>query len=473
MKMMEQKSKIPDYVLVSVCLLVFLVFYIVEGLPFTDSFVIGYLMFTLFRFLNNLGHTINLLDFLTFYSALDTLASPLITYRYYGIDYEPARLWGSYMRVPEDIYFSYLIPANLAFFGGLHLVFKKSVQNAREYVEKAKAYVSGNLKVGIAFVVIGLASSQFKSMVPASIGFVFYLLSMLPYVGGFYLYFSLKKRRGLIMSLLIAIFFLQSVRSGLFGECVMFCVMAGCLIATQVRLGFMTKLFIFSACFGLVLLIQSVKGQYRILTWTNAIETKGQLSQYANKSTLEIFADLALDKLSNPSEIITLNSGFSLNQRFNQGRLIALAMNYVPRVEPYADGETIWKSLAAVVVPRFLWPDKPESGGAYNLSRFVGIKRHLTYSMNIGPYGEGYGNFGVAGGVVFMFLYGMLIAFFLHKVLEKSRRYPSLIIWVPLLFYYVLTVETDILSTINAFVKIIVFMCIVYWICKKAYRIDI
>jgi hypothetical protein len=162
-----------------------------------------------------------------------------------------------------------------------------------------------------------------------------------------------------------------------------------------------------------------------------------------------------------------------LNRRFNQGFLISLAMNYVPRVEPYADGETIWLSLAAVIVPRFLWPDKPEAGGHLNLSRFLGIKKKLSYSMNIGPYGEGYGNFGTVGGVIFIFIYAILIAFFLHKVLEKSMKYPSLIIWIPLLFYYVLTVETDILTTINSFVKTIIFIIFIYWAAKKFFSINV
>ena len=470
---MEQSKKISDVVLGAACIVLFLLLYAVEGMAFNDSFVIAWMAFTLIRFLNNLGYTVNILDFLTFYSALDTLVSPLLAYRLYGTDYAPARLWGSWMRVPEDVYFGYLIPANVVFFAGLHLIFRKNVNRPRYFVERAKTYVAKNQVVAYVFIAVGLVSMQIKDSVPAGIGFVFYLLAMLPYVGGFYLYFCLKKRRALILSLVIGIFFLQSVSKGLFGECIMFLSMAACMIASQIHLRFLTKLAFFTVGLAFIVLIQSVKGEYRILTWTNAIEIRAGLSSYQGKSGPEIFWDLAWAKLSDPSQIITRQSGFFLNQRFNQGRLIALTMNYVPRVEPYAGGETIWTSLAAVAVPRFLWPDKPESGGAYNLNRFVGIKRKLHYSMNIGPYGEGYGNFGVVGGVTFMFLYGILLSFFLDKVLEKAKKYPSLIIWIPLQFYYVLTVETDILSTINSFIKITVFIAVIYWICRKAFNINI
>jgi hypothetical protein len=93
--------------------------------------------------------------------------------------------------------------------------------------------------------------------------------------------------------------------------------------------------------------------------------------------------------------------------------------------------------------------------------------------MNIGPYGEGYGNFGPLGGILFIFLYSIVIAYFLHQVLRMSRKYPSLVIWIPLLFYYVLTVETDIFTTINSFVKVIVFIYFTYWFCRKTYKINI
>jgi hypothetical protein len=154
----------------------------------------------------------------------------------------------------------------------------------------------------------------------------------------------------------------------------------------------------------------------------------------------------------------------------NQGYLISKAMNYVPRVEPYANGETIIRSFAAVLVPRFLWPDKPEAGGHENLARFLGIKKRLSYSMNIGPYGEAYGNFGPEYGVLFIFVYGLLLSILFKVLIDLSSTTPSLVLWLPLIFFSTLTVETDILSTINSFFKSAIFVLILYWGSKKFFK---
>jgi hypothetical protein len=148
-------------------------------------------------------------------------------------------------------------------------------------------------------------------------------------------------------------------------------------------------------------------------------------------------------------------------------------MNYVPRIEPYANGETILRSVGGIIVPRILWPDKPESGGRENLSRFLGIKQKLKYSMNIGPYGEAYGNFGPVYGVVFIFFYGLLLSYMLKLVVEKSNTRPTLLLWAPVLFFSTLTVETDILSTVNSTVKTAIFMYFLFWFVKRVYKVSL
>lgn len=472
MKMADQlrvtKHKLPDVVLIGIALCLFFIFGGSQVANFNEGFVIVYTIFTFFRYINNLGNSINIFDFLTFYSSLDTLLSPYLAYRFFNKSDPLTALWGGYMRIPEDQYFAYLIPANLALFAGLHLVFYKKKRNAKLYIEKAKAYVANKSKVGYVFIGMGIVAAQLKDAVPGAITFVFYLMSMMAYVGGFYVYFSVKKHRNLIIGLLFTIFFLQSVQKGLFGEFAMFTVMASSVIMAQYRFSFISKVLFFVVALSSVVVIQSVKTEYRMVTWSGQMQSK-----YGGKGNLDVFSSLISDRLSNPDVIFNKRDMFFLNRRLNQGFLISMAMNYVPRVEPYANGETIWLSLAAVLVPRFLWADKPESGGHMNLARFVGIKRKLSYSMNIGPYGEGYGNFGPTGGAVFIFIYGILIAFFLDRALHVSRKYPSLVIFIPLLFYYALTVETDILTTINSLVKTVLFILFIYWAAKKFFKVDV
>jgi hypothetical protein len=242
------------------------------------------------------------------------------------------------------------------------------------------------------------------------------------------------------------------------------------IVALRYNLKFVNKLLLLLSALFLVIVLQSVKSVYRQITW-RGLEKEGL--SLKNSSPVEVFGTLFYNRLTSWDKMFDEKTMFPVYTRINQGYLISRAMNYVPRVEPYANGTTIARSFAAILVPRFLWPDKPEAGGRENLSRFVGIKRKLNYSMNIGPYGEAYGNFGPVYGVIFVFLYGLMLSYLLRALLRQSQRRPTLLIWAPLLLYYTLTVETDILSTLNSFIKAAVFVVIIFWIAKKVFKVSL
>ena len=93
---------------------------------------------------------------------------------------------------------------------------------------------------------------------------------------------------------------------------------------------FITKLAFFCVGVFFILNIQNVKSEYRRLTWAGAKENN---LEYRSQSNLEIFTDLLTDRIVNSENLMDETSIFYLNTRFNQGWLISLAMNYVPRVE--------------------------------------------------------------------------------------------------------------------------------------------
>lgn len=451
-------------------MVLFLYFILAQDILYLDSFIICYQVYLLLRFVNNIGYTICFFDFLCFYSAMDTLLMPLIGYRHFNINNNIARAWGMYMRVDEATYFSFLIPCNIALFLGVNFLIRKyKSEDYKQMISKLVEYAKGKGKIGIVFTVIGFVSSLLPAQ-GASLSFVFYLCSMLKYVGPFYVYFSDAPFRKHIFITSILVFLLQSISGGLFGEFAMYVALALIIVALRYNLKFVNKLtLLFSAIF-LVVVLQSVKGVYRLIAW-RGLEKEGL--SLKNQSSVEVFGTLFYDRLTNWEKLFDERTMFPVYSRMNQGYLISRAMDYVPRVEPYANGSTIARSLAAVAIPRILWPDKPESGGRENLARFLGIKRRLKYSMNIGPYGEAYGNFGPVYGVVFIFFYGLLLSYLFKVFLKQVNWRPSLLIWAPLFLYSTLTVETDILSTINAFVKSALFVIVVFWIGKKVFKVSL
>jgi hypothetical protein len=449
---------------------IFVFLFVIMGgnLNSAEGFIIAFQVYLFLRFINNIGYTICFFDFLCFYSVLDTLLMPLIGYRIFNPSNPMVRLWGWFMRVPEDDYYGFMIPANLALFFGVNLLTRKiKSEEFKARLALLKVYCKDKASLGIAFTAVGIISSTIDQYVPDALSFVFYLTSMLKYVGPLYIYFSDSPIRKRALAISIVFFLLGSVARGFFGEFMMYSVLAGILITLQYNIKFLPKLLVFLFGIFLVFILQSVKGTYRDITWMG--KSREGLS-VENSSHLEIFGTLfyrrALDL-----RVFDEKNTFYTYTRFNQGYLVSRAMDYVPRVEDFAYGETIARTLGAVALPRFIWPDKPEAGGHENLARFLGLKKKLTYSMNIGPYGEAYGNFGPVWGVPFIFLYGVLLSYTMYFIYKKSLKRPTWILWTPLLFFYTLTVETDILSTLNSFFKAYIFAEILFWYAKKFHHV--
>jgi hypothetical protein len=208
-------------------------------------------------------------------------------------------------------------------------------------------------------------------------------------------------------------------------------------------------------------LIQSIKKDYRREAWGGS---GGGGPVY--------FASLLATRISEPATMFNENIAFVGAVRMNQGWLVAVTMYFVPRKYTFANGETIWQSIVASFVPRFLWPDKPEAGGKANLKRFWGYNL-VGYSMNIGPMGEAYGNFGVWGGIVYMFFYALLFNFLLSRLLTIANKIPTLILWIPFLFSGIVQVETDLLTTMNDLLKGLFFTWIMFKVFKSAFHLDL
>jgi hypothetical protein len=166
------------------------------------------------------------------------------------------------------------------------------------------------------------------------------------------------------------------------------------------------------------------------------------------------------------------NKLFFVAVRMNQGWLVAITMNEVPKKYPFANGETVWQSVAATVVPRILWPDKPEVGGKANLKRFWGFNIK-GYSMNIGTLGEAYGNFDRTGGIIFMFFYGLFFNIVLSGILKIAERRPTIVLWLPFLFFYAIGIETDLLTTMGWLIKGVFFAWVTFKVFQIGFRIDL
>ena len=93
--------------------------------------------------------------------------------------------------------------------------------------------------------------------------------------------------------------------------------------------------------------------------------------------------------------------------------------------------------------------------------------------MNLGPLGEAYANFEIAGGIFYMFLYGLFFNFVLSYLLKLSEKRPTIVLWLPFLFFYAISVETDLVTTMGSLIKGIFFTWLVFKVYRIGFRIDL
>jgi hypothetical protein len=428
-----------------------------------ESMSVGVSLYFFFVFLDNLGKKIVIMDLAIIMGLLSCLVVPVVFYHWYTKENYLAHLWGKYMPVSSDTYFSFVLPAMVTMILGLHLPLGKLKINSNPeiYIDNVKKYLATSPRLGLILIAVGVSASFLDFLAPASLAQALYLITHLTYVGVFYVIYSPSKQKRIIVPLVISLMFGQAIITSMFGDMINMFACSVVLILLGKRISFRRKLVIAAGGFFFIILIQSVKQEYR-----------NKIFREHGGADPVYFASLISDKITDPTTAFAPGPLFGIAVRLNQGWLVATTIDRVPRRYPFAYGETIWQSVAAAIMPRFLWPDKPESGGKLNLKRFWGYNI-VGYSMNIGPLGEAYGNFNVGGGIVYMFFYGLFFNFLLTGIVKFAEKRPTIILWLPFLFFYTITMETDLLTTMGSLIKAILFTWIVFRVFKTAFRIDL
>lgn len=434
------------------------VFFIMRGytnLTNYESLSVSLFVYFVLSFIDDLGKKLVILDVAILITIITCLLLPIAGYHYFTSTNMQSSMWRNFMKVPSDEYYSFMFPATLAMMIGMKLPLfyrNQTYKNQEHYMTMVKAYLAGTKAQGLLMIAIGLLASLLRSYVPTGLSFVLFLFSYMMYVGIFYCLYSDIPYKRFILIVVFSVLIVRSISAGMFGEMVFIGTLTVILVALGNKINFGKKFVILLAGLFGIILLQAVKPAFRKQTWIKSYQG----------SQLSVFKDVLLEKIKNPSGILNDQKMlFIMYSRFNQGQIISNVQYSVPLKFGYAHGETIMMSLAASIVPRVIWPDKPEAGGAYNFKRFLGITLK-GWSANISPFGEAWGNFGETGGIIFMFFFGLLFNFFLFYLLRIAVTYPSVILWFPYLFFYAVSIENDVLTMVNSFSKAAIFTYFMY-----------
>lgn len=424
------------------------------------------LVLTLFiAIIDKIGKSIVLLEIVAFFGCFTCLFMPVISYSFYNKDYYLARVFRVYMHVPEETYFTYALPALSAFTLAMCWPLKVNYAGSiKDFFKSKYAEISNQLRphpyLGLQLVVVGIVMLYLSAFLPSSLRFIGILFYFSSFAGLLYIYLTPTVPYKKTLLVIIPLFTIgNALQTGMFTVVTYMSITLISFFFIGNRASFLKKILLFVTGIFLIFLLQSVKASFRKATWKDGYQ--------GSKAVL--FQELVSRQLGR-NDLWTVKAFFPIYIRTNQGVNVSIVMKRIPKQQPFDGGTYLFESIASAFVPRILWPDKPEAGGAFNMEHYAGIKIR-GWATNIGPIGEAYGNFAVTGGIIFMFLLGGFIRFAYRKVLKASLKMPVILLWIPVLFYQtVFSMENDTLQVLNSLIKSAFFIYLIYKIYPALFK---
>jgi uncharacterized membrane protein len=403
----------------------------------------------LFEFIKQIGNDIPVRKLLMLIALLQWVIAPLLSYHLF----DESEFYS--MQVSEEMYMAYVIPGILALYLGMNLVFRSSnlKRNLKTLIKSGASDIVLR-KRGRFLYTIGFIALLLQGAAPTSLQFAFFLLAKLIYIGAFYLLSGKANYRYLWLSVAFVPLLVGAQGSTVFHDLFLWGGFAFMIYALINQIGLVQKiLFLLLGVFS-VLFVQFFKSDYRE-------EVRFSKDAISTQTILEVA------EKRYKSEGLSDDYYQSVVDRLNQGWIIARIMYVVPAYEAYAEGETIMEGVRAALIPRFLDPDKVQSGGAY-FERFTKIELKGT-SMNLGLIGEAYANYGPGGAYIFLFIIGWLFKIAFNIINKQSFKYYEILLWLPFLFLYVVKAEDDFATMFNQFTKSILVCLVLFFMMGKIF----
>lgn len=356
------------------------------------------------------------------------------------------------MKIPESEYFSYALPAVILFIIGLH-IWAGNYKGEIIDTKSVELFVKKNPKLPYAFIILGFLASVVSGSFGSELSFVFYLLGSFKFIGLYLLIIGGTRLKVLPLVIVMGSIFGSSLVSAMFHDLLTWIIFTAAIFGIKYKIGINTKLIGMASFIFLAVTIQVLKGAYR--------ETKGSTNVESGAQT---FANLYEDQ-SEQGGILNFKSLAVSNVRINQGFIITNIMQQVPRVEPFANGAEMNQILEAAFMPRILAPNKLRAGDRDIFVKYSGIPVQAGTSMGLSSLGDAYVNYGIFGGVIFMFILGFVYSEILKFFQKYSFTYPVLILFVPLVFYYPIRPDCELQTILGHVVKscFLIFAMIQVW----------
>lgn len=380
------------------------------------------------------------------FMCLQMLLGP--TFAYNGLD--QYQFIGSQMKIPEADYFIYAIPAVASFIIGLHITADKLKGEIINVNEIAK-FIDHSGQLPYLFIGIGFLSSYISGFFGSELAFVFVLIACFKYIGLFMLLLGSKQIKLWLLILVFGAIVLSSLKGAMFHDLLIWLIMLGSILAIKLKPGIAFKTIVTAGFVLLALIIQLLKGDYR----KTAQEEGGGINTF----------EQVYNEKNEGESLFNFKNIASNNTRINQGYIITNIMYTVPSRVPFENGKELMKIIEAALLPRILAPNKLQAGDRAIFTKYSGIPLMPNTSMGLSSMGDGYINFGIGGGIIFMFFLGLLFSEVLNAFYRFSKYYPFLLLFTPLVFYYPIRPDCELQTSLGHLVKscFLIYILLLFW----------
>ncbi len=386
--------------------------------------------------------------------ALQFLMGPALTYNSFG---DFAGIYA--MKIDEIEYFSVAI----SFFLFLQLGFGLFIKNNTLQIDRGKItqWLQQRKKSPYYFIVIGFMAPLLGSLFPSSLNFVFYLFNSFKYIGVFIIISSYDTPKPLTLIMVYGATIISSFFGGLmFHDLLTWLIILGIILAYRYKPRFEIKMIVIVVFAVFASFIQSLKGGLREAAWDNGQEVDLALISETNKSNVEAGGGF-FSKVSLGPQIV----------RINQGWILASTINNVPLNEVHTNGALLSDYLWSAFVPRVFDKEKLNAGDKDIFNKYSGHAIAEGTSMALGLFTDAYVDFGSIGGLVYVFLFGLLYGFIMKQFLVNSKNYPILILFVFLAFIYPIRPDCETQTALGHLIKTCLLLIVVFNSNRKLFKL--
>lgn len=310
--------------------------------------------------------------------------------------------------------------------------------------------------IGLALFVSSLIIAPFEWYFSNAFAFIFYLVGILKYIGFFYLWVAEYRYRILILFLLLIYMTITTLRESIFINYLVWLIYIFSIILHGKRIPIAYKIGVLSISVLLLLVIQVAKMEYRQAVWAEG-KTGGAMT----------FINIASTASKNEEFIAYAVSKMIV--RLNQGYILAKVIEHNPQERDQQPGNQFWKEVGGIFMPRFLFPNKIEVNTGEKITAFTGWRMTGSYTMSVGVHGDGYGNFGYWGGLLFVGCFFFFTKWAFNVLHYASISYPSLVLWIPYLFFYSIRPGAEFYIITNWVIKSAIILIVIIF----AYKADL